>query len=168
MNQFLQRSPEDRFVDAMGTAFAMYKEEKDREVERWKATCEQQQNRIEGLEAFIRSLGYEVPDMQTLYSSMITAKKSPKDIVFADLIQHPDKEKVLKRLHFLIDGHGGKQVAVILRRTFEEKLITKLPSAKEFSSEFKDVKGKWDSIKKYLSSTVTVDTSNIQILSTQS
>ena len=99
---------------------------------------------------------------------MITAKKSPKDIVFADLIQHPDKEKVLKRLHFLIDGHGGKQVAVILRRTFEEKLITKLPSAKEFSSEFKDVKGKWDSIKKYLSSTVTVDTSNIQILSGES
>ena len=168
MQQYLQQSSEDRFLGAIGMAFTNYKEEKDHEIEYWKTMCEQKEKENEGLKAFIRSLGYEVPDTLTLFNSIVppkeSRKKAKKNVVFANLIQHPDKELVLKRLHDLIDGHGGIQVAVILRRALEDKLITKHPNEKEFFSEFKNVIGKWDSIKKYLSSTKTVDTTHIQIL----
>ena len=66
------------------------------------------------------------------------------------MIQVADKEGFLSRLHKRIDGLGGKNVALILLRAKEDKQISKLPSKKEFCSEFR-LEGNWRSISHFFS-----------------
>lgn len=69
---------------------------------------------------------------------------------FRGLIQYEDKEKLLKRLHSLIDGNKGKRVGLVLNRAYFDKLITAIPTQGEFKSEFELI-GTWQGIYKYTS-----------------
>lgn len=73
--------------------------------------------------------------------------KSTKSIY--DIIQCEDKEGLVKRLHTLIDGKRGKDIAVVFIRAKIDGLITRYPTKGELSSEF-DWKGTWQSIDKVL------------------
>ena len=68
---------------------------------------------------------------------------------FSDIIQYEDKERLLKRLHELIDGRGGADVGSVILQAWQTNLITRKPTRKEFESEFK-TKGCWTAIYKYL------------------
>lgn len=69
---------------------------------------------------------------------------------FKGLIQYEDKDKLLKRLHALIDGNSGKRVGLVLNRAYYDKLISHIPTQEEFKSEFKLI-GSWQAIHKYTS-----------------
>lgn len=72
-----------------------------------------------------------------------------KVTTFRDIIQYQDKEKLLERLHCLIDGKGGKDVGVVLvRAKYIDNYLTRYPYKKEFESEFKFV-GSWSGISNY-------------------
>lgn len=67
---------------------------------------------------------------------------------FKGLILYNDKEKLLNRLHKLIDGNGGKRVGLVLNRAYYDKLISSIPTQGEFKSEFR-LYGSWQAIYKY-------------------
>ena len=75
--------------------------------------------------------------------------KLKKQKTFRDIIQYEDKEKILKRLHQLIDGKKGKDVGVILFKCVKEKVITRLPTQKEYETEF-TLNGTWRNISLYM------------------
>lgn len=79
----------------------------------------------------------------------VTKNKVQENLCFYNLLQCTDKENMLTKLHQHIDGFGGKHVALIFLKAREEKIISKLPSQKEFESEFKNFKGAWRSISHY-------------------
>lgn len=66
---------------------------------------------------------------------------------FNALIQYKDKEKLLKRLHYLIDGKGGAYVGVVIRKAMDMKYITK-PTKGDYVSEFELI-GTWQAIHNY-------------------
>lgn len=75
-----------------------------------------------------------------------TVKKSQ----FSDLIQYENKEALLERLHFLIDGKGGVDAAaIIVRATDIDKYLLRYPKQKEYESEFTLI-GSWEAIRKNL------------------
>lgn len=75
--------------------------------------------------------------------------KRPKSICFSDIIQYDDKEKLLKRLHVLIDGRSGADVGCVILRALQKNYITRLPTQKEFESEFERI-GSWTAIHNYM------------------
>jgi len=84
-------------------------------------------------------------DSCTVQESPFANKKIKQ---FRDSIQYEDKQHVLNRLHFLIDGKGGKEVGIVLAKAYHDKLITKIPSQKEFETEF-TLNGSWRCISNY-------------------
>jgi hypothetical protein len=68
---------------------------------------------------------------------------------FRDIIQYENKDKLLKRLHSLIDGKGGADVGAILYKAYIDNYIYKKPSQKEFESEFELI-GSWQGISNYM------------------
>lgn len=68
---------------------------------------------------------------------------------FSDIIQYPNKEKLLTRLHFLIDGKSGSDVGAVLLRAQVDGLLTRCPTKSEFISEF-DLIGTWQAIHNYM------------------
>ena len=72
-------------------------------------------------------------------------------ITFRQLLQIDESEKddYLRRLHARIDGQGGKDVAMVLLKAKEMKLIAKMPTEKEFCTEF-HLNGSWKAIAHYL------------------
>lgn len=68
---------------------------------------------------------------------------------FKDIIQYKDKDKLIVRLHELIDGKGGKNVGVVLvRAKFIDKYLSRYPSQAEYQSVFKLI-GTWQAISNY-------------------
>lgn len=78
---------------------------------------------------------------------MPQSAKSKKSIY--DIIQCEDKEGLVRRLHTLIDGKKGKDIAVVFIRAKIDGLITRYPTKGELSSEF-SWNGTWQSIDKVL------------------
>ena len=74
------------------------------------------------------------------------AASSPE---FRKLVQHPDPERLIKRLHELIDGRKGADVGCILMKCVQKGWLTHKPTQTEFSSEFQ-LKGSWSAIYKYM------------------
>lgn len=77
----------------------------------------------------------------------IKAKPKP---TFASIIQHPNKEQVLERLHGLIDGRRGADVGAVLLKARLDGYLTRNPTQAEFTSEFELI-GTWSSIANYMS-----------------
>jgi hypothetical protein len=78
---------------------------------------------------------------------MPQSAKSTKSIY--DIFQCEDKDAFVKRLHILIDGKKGKDIAVVFIQARIDGLITRYPTRGELDSEF-DWKGSWQSIYKVL------------------
>lgn len=77
------------------------------------------------------------------------------------LIQGVDEEQFLSVLHKNIDGKGGKDVAIVLQKAFDEKRLLKIPSEKIIMSEFEITKT-WEATRKYLDSRIPMD-KNLEI-----
>ena len=69
---------------------------------------------------------------------------------FRRIIQYKDEEKLLDRLHRLIDEKGGADVGAVLLNARQKNYITRNPTKKEFESEF-ELKGSWSAISNYMS-----------------
>lgn len=79
-------------------------------------------------------------------------EKAPtvKESQFSNLIQYENKEALLERLHFLIDGKSGVDAAaIIVRATDIDKYLLRYPKQKEYESEFTLI-GSWEAIRKNL------------------
>lgn len=73
--------------------------------------------------------------------------KSNKTSNFRDIVQTENKDKLIKRLHELIDGKGGVDVGVVIVAAVEiHPHLTRYPHEKEFMGEFKNIKGSWKAI----------------------
>ena len=69
--------------------------------------------------------------------------------LFQKLIQYPQPERLLKRLHELIDGENGAAVGSVLLKCMQEKWLSRKPTQTEFCSEF-SLKGTWSAIHNYM------------------
>lgn len=80
-----------------------------------------------------------------------TAMRTTKtrDKTFSDLIQYQDKDALLKRLHFLIDGKSGADVGAVLLKAQQQGYLTECPTRAEYESEFSLV-GSWQAIHNYM------------------
>lgn len=146
------RSAEEIFFDTFGGAFQNYTKAKNKEVEGLKNAYNTIKAQNEYLVKLMKQNGIPVPDFSLGVPPSIPedAVKNKKVKHFKDLIQVADKKGLLSRLHKRIDGLGGKNVALILLRAKEDKQISKLPSKKEFRSEFR-LEGNWRSISHFFS-----------------
>lgn len=146
------RSAEERFFDTVGAATINFVEEASKEAEQWKNAYNTVRAQNEYLVKLLKQNGIPVPDFSLGVPPSIPedAVKNKKVKHFKDLIQVADKKGLLSRLHKRIDGLGGKNVALILLRAKEDKQISKLPSKKEFCSEFR-LEGNWRSISHFFS-----------------
>ena len=85
----------------------------------------------------------------------IKEKKGQKIVVttstslFYKIIQHEEPEKLIKRLHQLIDGRKGADVGCVLLKCFQDGHLTRKPTQKEFESEFTLIGG-WKAIHNYM------------------
>ena len=70
-------------------------------------------------------------------------------VEFRHLIQHEQAEKLLARLHQLIDGCRGADVGSVLLHCVQKNYLRRRPTRKEFMSEF-ELLGSWASIHKYM------------------
>lgn len=77
------------------------------------------------------------------------ATRKKKAANFTDIIQYPDKQKLLDRLHYLIDGRQGADVGSVLLRAKQLNYLTRNPTKAEFLSEFELI-GSWQGITNYL------------------
>ncbi len=77
-------------------------------------------------------------------------KKTKREPRLTDIFLVSDKEKLLKRLHELIDGKGGADVgSVFYRALVIENLISRKPTRAEFCQEFQLI-GSWTAIHNYM------------------
>lgn len=82
-------------------------------------------------------------------SSKHLNEKDIRKICFRDIIQYEDKEKLLKRLHTLIDGKGGADAGSVLLSARLSNYLTRNPTQAEFKSEFELI-GSWSAISNYM------------------
>ena len=89
-----------------------------------------------------------------LHNSNVSESKEDKPTAqraksIYNIIQCENKDGFVKRLHILIDGKKGKDIAVVFIRAKIDGLITRYPTKGELDSEF-DWHGSWQSIDKVL------------------
>lgn len=70
--------------------------------------------------------------------------------IFYQIVQHEEPQKLLKRLHQLIDGRKGADVGCVLLKCVQDGYLTRNPKQKEFESEFILIGG-WNAIHNYMS-----------------
>lgn len=94
----------------------------------------------------IRDLG----GLMMRYDKSVEISNKRKSRRFSDIIQYPDKQKLLDRLHYLIDGKYGADVgAVLMNAYYFNTYLTRKPTQAEFESEFALI-GKWQAITNYM------------------
>lgn len=158
------RSAEETLFDTIGGAVMQYAKEKAAEAEEWKNAYNNVKAQNEYLVSILRKNGIEVPDLSwgiPLNTPCVTDHKN--SLKFCDLIQGDNKNDILLRLHNCIDGKGGKDVAAIMLRAKDDRLISRLPNEKEFRSEFSNITTKWRAISTYLNPNHYPDYSSVKI-----
>ena len=137
----------------------------------WILSNERVSPRWDGVTGYFRSLDYsckallEIADYyrcnnkQTTYPTKQTKLLSIQKSDFRKIIQYEDKDRLLNRLHKLIDGKSGAGVGAVLLKAKKEGYLTKCPNGKEYVSEFTLV-GSWAAIKKYLNPNTSTAESN--------
>lgn len=69
--------------------------------------------------------------------------------LFHDIVQHENCDKLVERLHQLIDGRKGADVGCVLLKCLLDGYLSRKPKQKEYESEFILVGG-WNAIHKYM------------------
>lgn len=95
------------------------------------------------IEHIADSIIAKVSEMRCYLNQRGTTKVSIRNI-----IQYEDKDKLLERLHKLIDGKGGADVGAVFLKAKLDGYITRTPTQKEFRSEFELI-GSWQGISNY-------------------
>ena len=70
-----------------------------------------------------------------------------KENLFRSIINDQDKNKLIDRLHELINGKKPSQIGAVLAKALIDAHISKIPSQKEYESEF-ELKSSWEAIAK--------------------
>lgn len=164
-SRLANRNAEEKLFDALGIAVAQYKDAKDKEVNEWRDAYYTKEKENEYLINLLKENGIPVPDFSNGIPPIVSKNmnKIKKEKTFMDLLQTNDVEGILEKLHSKIDGHGGKDVAMVLRRAKADTIISRFPTEKEFKSEFTNCKGAWRSISTYLDPQHPVDYSSVTI-----
>ena len=159
------RSAEDALFDTIGGAVMQYAQTKATEAEQWKNAYYKEKDEKEYLIALLKQNGIPVPDFSKVISPFVvkTNNKAKKEKTFVALLQTDDVDGTLKKLHSKIDGHGGKDVAMVLLRAKSDTLISRYPTPTEFKSEFTKTTGAWRSISYYLDPKHPIDYSSVTI-----
>ena len=78
-------------------------------------------------------------------------RKQTKRPCFRDCIQYNDPDKLIQRLHQLIDGKSGADVGCVIMKAMQDCYLSRMPKKKEFFSEFGARTDKeWKAILKYM------------------
>lgn len=138
----------DAFLDQYSNGLVRENEQLKRENEILRNERESDKETIKNLLAQVRLLTSIVGERAMNKGTEIAKHTKNKAKEFSSLIQNEDKTTILKRLHELIDGKGGKDAGAVIRKAFNDKLITRLPTEKEYKTEFTLI-GAWRSISNY-------------------
>ena len=138
---------------------------KPRQPKQWEKAYNREKAEKEYLIALLKQNGIPVPDFNKGIPPFVvkTNNKAKKEKTFVALLQTDDVDGTLKKLHSKIDGHGGKDVAMVLLRAKSDTLISRFPTPTEFKSEFTKTTGAWRSISHYLNPNILVDYSSVTI-----
>lgn len=156
------RSAEDILFDAVGGAVIEYEKAKTQEAQHWKAAYDVEKAKNDYLITLLKQNGISIPDFSMGIPPPSSNGGKPEK-TFRSLLQTNDVDGTLKKLHSKIDGRGGKDVAMVFLRAKSDALISRLPSKKEFYSEFPNATGAWRSISHYLNPNIPVDYSSVTI-----
>lgn len=164
-SRLANRSAEDVLFDTIGGAVAQYAKAKATEAEQWEKAYNREKAEKEYLIALLKQNGIPVPDFNKDIPPFVvkTNNKAKKEKTFVALLQTDDVDGTLKKLHSKIDGHGGKDVAMVLLRAKSDTLISRYPTPTEFKSEFTKTTGAWRSISYYLDPKHPIDYSSVTI-----
>lgn len=77
------------------------------------------------------------------------SKQDMPEASFYDIVQHENPDKLVERLHQLIDGRKGADVGCVLLKCALDGFIIRKPRQREFESEF-TLLGGWSAIHKYM------------------
>lgn len=94
--------------------------------------------------AYISQKRTQVPDVRESEANKVASTKN-----FRNIVQFPDKDKLLTRLHELIDGKAGADVGAVLLHAAQKNFLTRCPTRAEYESEFALI-GSWSAIRNYL------------------
>lgn len=97
--------------------------------------------------------GLTLLDAQVQMKKEEQKKRTPTH-KFSDLILHKEPEKLLERLHQLIDGKRGAAVGAVLMRAQQKGYLIKVPTQAEFESAFTLIGG-WNAIQNYMNDNST-------------
>ena len=164
-SRLADRSAEDVLFDTVGGAVMQYAQTKAAEAEQWEKAYNREKAEKEYLIDLLKQNGIPVPDFSKGIPPFVvkTNNKAKKEKTFVALLQTDDVDGTLKKLHAKIDGHGGKDVAMVLLRAKSDTLISRYPTQTEFNSEFTKATGAWRSISHYLNPYKQVDYSSVKI-----
>lgn len=164
-SRLANRSAEDVLFDTVGGAVMQYAQTKAAEAEQWENAYYKEKAEKEYLIALLKQNGIPVPDFSKGIPPFVvkTNNKAKKEKTFVALLQTDDVDGTLKKLHSKIDGHGGKDVAMVLLRAKSDTLISRYPTPTEFKSEFTKTTGAWRSISYYLDPKHPIDYSSVTI-----
>lgn len=95
-------------------------------------------------------------------------EEAKKYTSFRNLIQYEDKDRLLERLHFLIDPipQKGSLIAAIIQKAHIDGYILELPNEATFKSEFK-LECTWEAVRKSFISIPYIKTSSSYLKITQ-
>lgn len=120
----------------------------DKEWSKYSVLC----SNIQEIRFLIIKQYNKLKDSNSKHEQIISSQKeeAKETTSFRSIIQYKDPDKLLNRLHQLIDGRSGADVGCILLKAKQENYIIKNPTRKQFLSEFKLI-GTWQAITNYLS-----------------
>lgn len=95
------------------------------------------------LKSRFKLFGDKVKYLQEMDKKCLSTPKFPH------LILHKEPEKLLERLHQLIDEKSGAEVGAVLMRAQQKGYLIKVPTQAEFESEF-TLNGSWNAIHNYM------------------
>lgn len=123
---------EESLINKQNTSIPDYIKEKAKEYIKW---CADKEETFDNVKV---SSSKEYKELTT-----------KNDQSFRSIIQYEDPDKLLNRLHQLIDKRRGADVGCVLLKAYQENYITKKPTKKQFLNEFELI-GSWSAITNYL------------------
>lgn len=89
-------------------------------------------------------------DIKLIQRRAFKTALNDKQRTFESIIQSADKEKLLKRLHYLIDNKGGAEAGAVMLKAFIDGHLTQTPTREMYESEFTLI-GTWQGVHNYMS-----------------
>ncbi len=105
---------------------------------------------LDGLRSQIIKCYNEFGQLMIKYDEPDKKSNKQKSAKFVEIIQYPDKRKLLDRLHSLVDGKRGADVGAVLLKAQQDGLLMRIPTQAEYKSEFGLIGG-WSAIHNYMS-----------------